>query len=66
MDDLISLSSRYLGLSPLNVFLSACIFFLVKERYEGFREDWTIVEAKVTRLERSILSSGIPLLELED
>ena len=66
MDDLISLFSRYLGLSPLNFFLSTCIFLLVKERFEGFRKDWDYMEAKVTRLERSVISGGIHLLELED
>lgn len=66
MNDFIGYFSGIVGVSPLNAGLSFCIFLLVRQRYEGFQEEWKIQVAKMERLEKSVLIAGIPLLELED
>ena len=66
MDDFIGHFNRIVGLSPINLLLLSCVFWLVRERFAEYREGWTVAEQKIERLERSLLVAGISLHELED
>lgn len=55
-----------LGLSPVNTSLLVVIFILARQRYQAQEETIAKLGKLVNRLERSLLSAGIELYEMED
>lgn len=54
------------GLSPVNTSLLVVIFVLARQRYQAQEETIARLGKLVNRLERSLLSAGIELYEMED
>ena len=66
MDALYKLLDRVGNVSPLDTILLIIIFFLARQRYIGLVADLTCARERIRRLERSLLTHGIELGEIED